>query len=57
MYVAPTHMTLLWQQNIQVAYSEMPFALSTAGFPLGNYFILLTGNNVHIEKQFVLWKP
>lgn len=49
--------TLLWQQNIQISYSEMPFTISTSSFPEGNYFILLTGNDVHIEKQFLLWKP
>lgn len=45
------------QQNVQIAYSTMPFHLDTHSFPTGKYFILVTGNGIHIEKEFTVWKP
>lgn len=48
---------LAMQQNVQVAYSSLPFHMATAGFPTGKYFILVTGNGIHIEKEFSIWKP
>ncbi len=45
------------QQNVQIAYSTMPFHLDTHSFPTGKYFILVTGNGIHIEKEFTIWKP
>ncbi|MFM9983965.1 MAG: hypothetical protein ACKVOK_01945 [Flavobacteriales bacterium] len=45
------------QQHVQIAYSTMPFHLDTHLFPTGKYFILVTGNGIHIEKEFTIWKP
>lgn len=45
------------QQNVQIAYSSMPFHIATADFPVGKYFILVTANGVHIEKEFSISKP
>ncbi len=47
--------SLMFQQNVQIAFSEIPFHIATAGFPVGRYFILVTGSGIHIEKEFLLW--
>lgn len=51
-----TNDSLLFQQNVQISYSELPFHIDTTLFPLGKYFILVTGGAIHIEREFLLWK-
>lgn len=43
-----------FQQKVQLAYSEFPIALSTLTFPAGKYFILITGEGIHIEREFLV---
>jgi uncharacterized protein YgiM (DUF1202 family) len=48
--------SLFFYENIQIAYGESAFHISTASFPMGNYILLVTGEDVRIQRDFLLWK-
>lgn len=45
---------LLFQQNAILAPGTYPFDCKTESAPTGKYFILVTGNGIHIEQEFTL---
>ncbi len=49
------HDSLFFYENIQIAYGESAFHISTANFPMGNYILLVTGEDVRIQRDFLLW--
>jgi len=42
------------QQKSTLLPGDTPFELTTELLPSGKYFILITGNGIHIEKEFQL---
>jgi hypothetical protein len=41
-------------QNATLTPGDHPFDFKTNDAPLGKYFILVTGNGIHVEKEFFL---
>jgi hypothetical protein len=42
------------QQKSTLLPGDTTFELTTEPLPSGKYFILVTGNGIHIEKEFQL---
>jgi hypothetical protein len=45
---------LLLHQNSTLLPGDIPFDIETKNAPAGKYFILVTGNGIHVEKEFTM---
>ena len=47
---------LLLHQNATLIPPSSPFDFLTDEIPAGKYFVLVTGNGIHVEKEFMITK-
>lgn len=47
---------LISMQKVVLSEGKTPFDFSTEGAPTGKYFVLVTGQDIHVEKEFTLRK-